>query len=176
MRIRRHYVACAALIFVSVLRMQAQSEKALLSFKYPGGGGFPISTLLFDSGTQSFYGTTSIGGANNNGTVFRLKQSSTGNWTETVLYSFKGILNSDCSGPNYGVTPKYTSGVIAALYGTYDFGGQNDQGAVFVLTASSTGGWNEKIIYSFQGGNDGANPRGGVVIDAQGKLYGTTNV
>jgi hypothetical protein len=33
--------------------------------------------------------------------------------------------------------------------------------------------WNEKVLYSFQGGpNDGAFPVGGVVFDVQGNLYG----
>jgi hypothetical protein len=33
--------------------------------------------------------------------------------------------------------------------------------------------WNEKVLYSFQGGtNDGAGPVGGVVFDKQGNLYG----
>jgi hypothetical protein len=31
-----------------------------------------------------------------------------------------------------------------------------------------------KILYSFTGGNDGGNPHGGLVLDAEGNLYGTT--
>jgi uncharacterized repeat protein (TIGR03803 family) len=34
--------------------------------------------------------------------------------------------------------------------------------------------WKEKVLYSFQGGNDGAVPAGGVVFDKQGNLYGAT--
>jgi uncharacterized repeat protein (TIGR03803 family) len=35
--------------------------------------------------------------------------------------------------------------------------------------------WKEKVLYSFQGGNDGAVPAGGVVFDKQGNLYGATS-
>jgi len=34
---------------------------------------------------------------------------------------------------------------------------------------------NESVLYSFTGGSDGANPQGGLVFDAKGNLYGTTN-
>jgi len=35
--------------------------------------------------------------------------------------------------------------------------------------------WSEKILYSFQGGSDGASPAGGLAIDAAGNLYGATS-
>jgi hypothetical protein len=35
--------------------------------------------------------------------------------------------------------------------------------------------WKERVIYSFQGGNDGAIPAGGVVPDKAGNLYGATS-
>ena len=34
---------------------------------------------------------------------------------------------------------------------------------------------NESVLYSFTGGSDGANPQGGLIFDAKGNLYGTTN-
>ena len=47
--------------------------------------------------------------------------------------------------------------------------------AMLVLTASASAEWNEKVLYSFQGGSDGATPAGGVVFDSQGNLYGATS-
>jgi hypothetical protein len=32
----------------------------------------------------------------------------------------------------------------------------------------------ETVLYRFTGGTDGARPYGGLVLDAQGNLYGTT--
>jgi uncharacterized repeat protein (TIGR03803 family) len=44
-----------------------------------------------------------------------------------------------------------------------------------VLTSHASGEWKEKVLYTFQGGNDGAVPAGGVVFDKQGNLYGATS-
>lgn len=56
------------------------------------------------------------------------------------------------------------------LYGTTPNGGDTDAGVVFQLTLKGK----EKVLYSFTGGSDGANPNGGVVHDpATGDIYGT---
>jgi uncharacterized repeat protein (TIGR03803 family) len=61
------------------------------------------------------------------------------------------------------------------LYGTTQGGGEgNDaQGTVFSLAPDANGSWTESILYTFQDGDDGAQPRGGVVFDSKGNLYGT---
>jgi uncharacterized repeat protein (TIGR03803 family) len=61
------------------------------------------------------------------------------------------------------------------LYGTTEWGGQlctaqTNCGTVFKVDNAG----NETVLYSFQGGSDGANPVAGVVEDAAGNLYGTT--
>lgn len=62
------------------------------------------------------------------------------------------------------------------LYGTTDSGGAFGHGVVFELLRpvppSTT--WTETVLYSFQGGDDGASPLAGVVSDRAGNLYGTT--
>lgn len=46
----------------------------------------------------------------------------------------------------------------------------------FTLTATSASAqWQEQVLYSFQGGTDGARPIGGMVFDNAGNLYGATN-
>jgi uncharacterized repeat protein (TIGR03803 family) len=65
------------------------------------------------------------------------------------------------------------------LYGTTFWGGvqncppQPGCGTIFKLTRTAKG-WHFKLIYSFQGGLDGANPSRGLYFDAAGNLYGTT--
>jgi hypothetical protein len=47
--------------------------------------------------------------------------------------------------------------------------------AIISATSSiASASWQEKVLYSFQGGTDGATPAGGVVFDAAGNLYGAT--
>jgi len=47
--------------------------------------------------------------------------------------------------------------------------------AVVALASVASAEWKEKVLYSFQGGGDGAYPAGGVVFDKQGNLYGVTS-
>jgi uncharacterized repeat protein (TIGR03803 family) len=126
------------------------------------------------------YGTTLYGGTANNGTVFSLTRPAEpgGAWTEAVLYSFQG--GSDGSWPQAGVVV----GSGGVLYGTTVTGGTGacddltgvGCGTVYSLTppASPGGSWTEAVIYSFQGGSDGANPADSVVSGPNGTLYGTT--
>jgi uncharacterized repeat protein (TIGR03803 family) len=61
------------------------------------------------------------------------------------------------------------------LYGTTAFGGAGGFGNVFSLTppAAAGGGWTETLLHTFKG-SDGFSPIAGVVIGANGVLYGTT--
>jgi uncharacterized repeat protein (TIGR03803 family) len=62
------------------------------------------------------------------------------------------------------------------LYGTTLGGGSKNNGTVYELSRG-TNGWSEKILHSFQGGsNDGSEPFAGIVFDAAGNIYGTTEV
>jgi uncharacterized repeat protein (TIGR03803 family) len=47
---------------------------------------------------------------------------------------------------------------------------------VFELTPSMGGGWSEKVLHNFGQGSDGSQPVGGLIFDAAGRLYGTTQV
>lgn len=57
------------------------------------------------------------------------------------------------------------------LYGTTFFGGLYGNGTVFKVDPTG----HETVLYNFTGGADGANPWSGLVRDATGNLYGTTN-
>jgi uncharacterized repeat protein (TIGR03803 family) len=121
----------------------------------------------------ALYGTTSYGG-DGYGVVYRLQPPAScrsGNcpWTETVLYSFQG--GSDGADPATGDLAFDQQGNV---YGTAVSGGSCNGycGVVFKLTRSGRS-WSYSVIYSFQGGNDGQNPDGGVFVDASGNLYGT---
>jgi uncharacterized repeat protein (TIGR03803 family) len=93
---------------------------------------------------------------------------------EKVLYSFK----SD------GKDGWYPDGLVfddaGNLYGTTSEGGNYGYGAVFELTPGAGDAWTETLLYNFCSGgwpcSDGAYPAlGSVIVDADGKLYGTTS-
>jgi uncharacterized repeat protein (TIGR03803 family) len=88
---------------------------------------------------------------------------------EKVLHSFGngtdgenpyGGLIMDAAGNLYGTTQQ------GGIYGYF--------GTVFELTPAQGGGWSEKVLHSFGNGTDGADPYGGLIMDAAGNLYGTT--
>ena len=136
-------------------------------YNFPGGneGDGPYGGLIFDD-AGNLYGTTTIGGQRNNGTVFKLTAS--GDWTESVLYSFTGY--------NDGGVP--WAGLIfdqaGNLYGTTFWDGTNGVGTVFMLTPGVNGSWTERVLYSFRDLGDGSYPSGSLVLDQAGNLYGTT--
>jgi len=84
-----------------------------------------------------------------------------------TLYSFAGV--PDGQNP----TGALVFDNAGNLYGTTFSGGYKSNGTVFELSPSAGGAWTEKIIYTFAGGNDGANPSAGLIIDLTGNLYGT---
>ena len=146
-------------------------ESVLYSFTGTGGDGAEPMAGLVQDAQGNLYGTTEDGGAYGFGTVFEL--NTTGK--ETVLYSFCSALN--CAD---GIVP--WAGLVrdaqGNLYGTARFGGDLACGATgdgcgTVFKLDTTG--NETVLHTFTGtGGDGAHPFVGLVLDAQGNLYGTT--
>jgi uncharacterized repeat protein (TIGR03803 family) len=142
-------------------------------------GENPFAGLIMDK-SGNLYGTTEVGGAYDEGTVFELTPNRARTaWTETVLYSFcteyyltcpgggepfAGLI-MDASGNLYGTTP---------YYGTSRYGG----GTVFELTPNKARtAWTETVLYSFCSKTncaDGDGPEAGLIMDASGNLYGTT--
>jgi uncharacterized repeat protein (TIGR03803 family) len=87
--------------------------------------------------------------------------------TETVLHNFTG--GSDGAYPNANLT----SDGKGNYYGTTPSGGGYGVGTVFELSPNGSGGWNETVLWSFNGTN-GSNPSANVIFDSAGNLYGTT--
>jgi len=59
------------------------------------------------------------------------------------------------------------------LYGTTLYGGAGSYGVVFKLAPNSKGGWTETVLHQFAD-YPGAYPYAGLIFDAAGNLYGTT--
>jgi uncharacterized repeat protein (TIGR03803 family) len=85
-------------------------------------------------------------------------------WDQTTIYEFTS--GTDAEG---GTVTAFDS--AGNLYGISGGSGAYGHGAIFELTPSQ-GSWTEKILYSFTGGNDGANPTS-LLLRLDGNLYGT---
>lgn len=148
------------------------TETILHSFNKNGTDGFePTGGLVLDA-AGNLYGTTAQGGISGFcGTVFELSPQTGGSWSEAVLYSFK-YNSKDACRPIAGLT--FDS--AGNLYGTTIFGGSYNYGTVFGMRRTAGGGWQEGVLHSFNDSNqDGYVPYGGVILDAEGNIYGTTN-
>ena len=148
------------------------TKSTLHRFDDANEGGGPHGALVLDK-KGALYGTTYDYGCCLGGTVFKLmppKRSADG-WTKTVLYRFQG--GDDGTWPYAGLVMDKSG----ALYGTTVDGGDGNYGRIFRLTpptAPSTS-WTKFEIYRFKFGRDGARPYGGLIIDRNGALYGTTD-
>jgi uncharacterized repeat protein (TIGR03803 family) len=145
------------------------TEKLLHSFGIGIDGANPQAGLVMDS-AENLYSTTYSGGAYNSGTVFKLSPAGGGNWTGTVLYSFKND-GTDGTGPSTALA----FDAAGNLYGTTYQGGTYNYGTVFQLSPSGSGNWTEQVLHSFNfSDSDGFSPEAGLIVDAAGNLYGTT--
>lgn len=153
----------------------------LYAFTGYSDGAVPASRVTLGSDGE-VYGTTLygglLGGFAGAGVVFRLQPPvhTSGKpfnpWTENVIYSF--------GNPPDGANP-WGDIIFDAqrnLYGTTFGGGEQCAGAyycgtVYELTPEA-GAWTENILYTFTQQFFSA-PRAGVILDANGRLYGTTS-
>ena len=140
----------------------SSSLTVLASFNADAGNStYPSGSLVMD-GAGNLYGTTAVGGTNNDGTIFELAHGSS---TITTLASFGGNsgqnshggLAIDSTGNLYGTTPGNTVFPIT-------------NGTVFELPYGSS---TITTLTTF-GGANGSYPEAVPILDGHGNLYGTT--
>jgi uncharacterized repeat protein (TIGR03803 family) len=135
-------------------------ETVLYTFKGGSDGGRPGGGVILDS-AGNLYGTAAANGSLGFGVVFKVSPAG----QESVLYNFTGA--ADGAIPDSGLVVDSQGN----LYGTTLYGGAGFAGTVYKLNPAGQ----ETVLYSFLDGADGGMPYGGVVMDATGNLYGTTN-
>jgi len=121
---------------------------------------------LIQATDGNFYGTTSLGGPGNGGTIFRLTPSG----ALTTLYTFCSLANCKDGAMPYGALLQGTDG---NLYGTTVNGGATGNGTAFRVTPSGQ----LDTLYSFcslANCVDGQYPYGELVEGSDGNFYGTT--
>jgi uncharacterized repeat protein (TIGR03803 family) len=103
------------------------------------------------------YGATPYGGVS--GMVYEIGASGA-----AVIHNFTAAASGTSSNP-----PKFSS--QGGFYGSTMYGGAANAGTVYEISAAG----NEKVLYSFTGGEDGSHPNGSVDRDASGNIYGATS-
>jgi uncharacterized repeat protein (TIGR03803 family) len=152
-------VLLGAILITAPSLVQARDFKVLHQFTGGADGAYPVAGLIQDA-AGNLYGTTEGGNGTGYGTVFQIHTSGQG----SVVYTF-------------GAEPDGTYPVSSLirdtagnLIGTTSGGGVFGAGSVFKIDRMG----HESLLYSFDGGLEGAYPRGGLVRDVLGNLYGTT--
>jgi uncharacterized repeat protein (TIGR03803 family) len=170
---------CGTIFELTPQRSGYWTIKTLHSFTVREGNS-PASKLAFDN-AGNLYGTTNFGGAYKSGCggygcgiAFQLKPRKNGLWTLTTLHSFGN--GNDGAYPVSGLTVDSAGN----LFGVTAQGGKHGSaceaygcGTVYELIHEKTGTWAERIIHDFGSGTDGNLPRGDLILDHRGALYGT---
>jgi uncharacterized repeat protein (TIGR03803 family) len=152
----------------------ASTATTLFTFNSVNGsfpnGDFPQGGLIIDAAGDLF-GTTETGGANGDGTVFEIAKTAGGYAAAPIiLASFNGTDGLD---PQAGLIMD----AAGDLFGTTLSGGGNtisNVGTVFeIIKTNGVYASTPTVLIRFTGLN-GANPVAGLIADAAGNLFGTT--
>jgi uncharacterized repeat protein (TIGR03803 family) len=140
-------------------------ERTLYEFKDGSDGSAPQAGVIID-GSGKLYGATPGGGSAGVGEVFELTPAA-GSWTFGLLHSFSGR-------SGLGPLSNLVMDKAGNLYGATGEDGIYGGGSVFKLTPTKDG-WTYIDLHDFTlSGDGGATAQGGLVIDSNGNLYGTT--
>ena len=128
-------------------------------------GSYPFSTLL-QATDGNFYGTTSQGGATDQGTVFRMTPAG----TLTTLVEFTG---NGASNKGYYPQAGLVQGSDGNFYGTTYYGGAIDRGTLFKMTPA--GVLTTLVEFTVNGAsNKGSYPYATLTQGSDGNFYGST--
>jgi uncharacterized repeat protein (TIGR03803 family) len=150
---------------VFALNKTGQGFTLLRSFSGTGATLRNPRGALAQGADGTLYGTTTAGGSNGFGGIFKLQTNGTG---FQVLREFSST-GGDGRAPEAGLT----FGSDGLLYGVTRFGGGDINGSIYRLNTNGTG---YEKLRAFTGTNaDGGNPIAGFILGADGVLYGTTS-
>ena len=137
-------------------------------------GAHPRATLAESAGY--FYGTTNSGGANGQGTVFRLRFDGSGFEVLHVFTTPMAVSGQTFLANEDGATPQagLTDGGDGMLYGTATAGGANGGGVLYSITPDTPDGSVFTPLHDFAA-EGGSQPIGTLLLATDGRLYGTTS-
>jgi uncharacterized repeat protein (TIGR03803 family) len=155
----------SALLTLSIIFTSTALAQMPHTFRGTPDGAMPEGRLVSDP-AGNLYGTTEIGGAYGNGSIYELM--ATGG--ERILYSFTGA--ADGGYPSGKMVRDDNGDLIGTASGGGSLGGNcaflTGCGVVWMLSP----GGKLRVLYTFTGGADGAAPLGGLVRGPNGVFHG----
>jgi len=163
----KRLMAFMAVVLSVMLSSRSVAQTEIVLHDFTGGtDGIEPQGITRDAAGNLFGATRT--------TIFELSPNAGGGWIFQTLFAFSNGENG--KGPNGG----FTFDAQGNIYGTTWAGGKSTEckinggcGVVFELSPTSNG-WVESVLYRFKGQADGFNPRGSLVFDTAGNLYGVT--
>jgi uncharacterized repeat protein (TIGR03803 family) len=149
-------------IFTSIMfvtEASAGTLKVLHNFN-KADGSYPAGVGLDASG--NLYGVAHTGGRSDAGLVFELTPTASGHWNEKALIQFNKTTGMY---PNPMVFDS-----VGNLYGTLKRINPRGTGAVFELSPTTDGQWDEKIL-NIMDNSEGADLPWSVTFDASGNIF-----
>jgi uncharacterized repeat protein (TIGR03803 family) len=135
------------------------TESVIHTFDGMNEGFSSEAGVVFDS-AGNLYGSADIEGPNGDGSIFEMTLSG-GSWNLNIIHDGGNLvgtnLNFDAAGNLYGAR----------------ISGRGDDGEAFKMSLVD-GSWTYTLLHTFSGGNQGDSPYEGMVMDANGNLWGTT--
>jgi uncharacterized repeat protein (TIGR03803 family) len=148
----------------TIFKLDATGNLTTL-FSFNGENGARPSGNLIADASGNLLGTTEDGGAFDNGTIFRLNPAG----ALTTLFSFNGSNGSD---PRGGLIADASGNLFGTTARGGAFGNDFGFGDGTVFRLDRTGVLTTLINFN---GENGASPSGGLIVDASGNLFGTTD-
>jgi uncharacterized repeat protein (TIGR03803 family) len=156
-----------ALAMLGGVASAADKYRVIYDFGQKSSDGWDPVGLLALAKNGDFYGVTESGGTDNLGTFYKLIAPRTrgGVWAKTILYDFPG-------GKGGGYPTSLVLGKDGNLYGA-DY-----TQTIFELRAptSDDSAWEYAALYTLNGDNDGSVVEQDLAFDAEGNLYGATEL
>ena len=149
----------------------ANTPTTLVSFN-SADGAIPAASLIADANGDLF-GTTELGGASGDGTVFEIVKTAGGYAnTPTTLVSFNG---ADGSLPTASLLANSSGDLFGTTTGLDpNTGNPLTAGTVFEIVKTASGYASTPTTLVGFNSPDGESPFGGLIADPNGDLFGTT--
>jgi uncharacterized repeat protein (TIGR03803 family) len=161
---------CAVFVLSAATAIAGQAQTFTSLFGFDGANGASPESSLVQGIDGSLYGTTSSGGLNNEGTVFKITP-------EGILKTLHSFVGTDGAAPQGALV----QGADGNFYGTTGLGGNEHCafgaggcGTVFRITPDGELTTLAQICLK-RGCTDGAYPSSALILASDGNFYGTTS-